>query len=581
MALPGTSADHQDRSVTPSDLPTILEQLTAGAARWAAIDPRSRAEIARRTACATVAVARAWADAAVEVKQAPGNGPSRAEEIATGPMGTARLCLLTARSLLDIDRSGTPGTASPPRVLHPGRRSVAGTPAPLIGLDVLPARGPSGTLYDPLIHGGLRATIRCHDPGGPAAFLKSWQHEADQRPRGGGVSLVLGAGNVTGLGPADVLCQVFEHGRAALLKLHPLQSSLETVFTVALAPLIEAGLVAILSGGADVASSAIAAPQLTHVHVTGGRATYEAILFGGPRPSGPAPQPRLTQSISCELGNVTPWFILPGRYSTAELAFQADQLAASIINNTSFNCIATKVIVTCRSWEQRQAFLGLVQRRLASLPPRPGWYPGAAAVWSEATGHASPADGTLPWSVVCGVDPARDGRLLEREWFVPVVAEVPLDAGTLAEFCSRALGLSHRLPGSLAASVTIPSGLPETARLHAEQLVDHLAFGVVAVNTWSALAYSLGKVPWGGFPGATMLEPKSGIGFVHDPLLLPLVHNSVIRAPLWSALRPPWFAWHRSGTRLAQGVVDLYGRCAAGQNCLGILLRMFPEVLRG
>jgi hypothetical protein len=174
-----------------------------------------------------------------------------------------------------------------------------------------------------------------------------------------------------------------------------------------------------------------------------------------------------------------------------------------------------------------------------------------------------------------------DDRLLARERFVPVVAEVPLDADDLAGFCGRALAFSHRLPGSLAASVTIPNGLSAVDARHAEDFVDHLAFGVVAVNTWSALAYALGNVPWGGFPGATLAVPKSGIGFVHDPLLLPLVHNSVIRAPLWSPIRPPWFPWHSAGARLTRGVVELYGHCAEGKSGTGTLLAMLPAVLRG
>jgi hypothetical protein len=103
----------------------------------------------------------------------------------------------------------------------------------------------------------------------------------------------------------------------------------------------------------------------------------------------------------------------------------------------------------------------------------------------------------------------------------------------------------------------------------------------VAVNNWSALAYALGNVPWGGCPGGTLASPKSGLGFVHDPLLLPLVHNAVIRAPLSAAIRPPWFPWHRSGARLARGVIDLYGQCAAGKSGLGTVLAMLPAVLRG
>ncbi len=559
-----------------------LERLVSGAARFAGTGSDARAELARRTALAVVAVADRWAEEAAAMKRAaPGAGSALAEELATGPMATARLCLLHAGALRDIAANGLPRVASPPRRLHPGRRSANGIPAPLVGIDVLPARGPRGSLHDGTIYDGLEATVRCHDPGGLAAFERSWRREVEERPRTGGVALVLGAGNVTGLGPADVLAQVFEFGRAALLKLHPLHAALEPVLHAALAPLVEAGLVGIVTGGADVAQATIASPEVTHVHFTGGQVTYESILWGGPRPADPHAAPVLAKPFTCELGNVTPWFILPGRYAPAALAFQADQVATSIVNNTSFNCIATKLVVTCRGWEQRDAFLGLVRRRLESIPTRPGWYPGAAGAWEEATGRTAPADGDLPWALLSDIDPAADDRLLRREWFAPVVAEVPLDAGSLAEFCGRALELSHRLPGSLAASLTIPAGLPAAEQQHAEQVVDHLAFGVVAVNTWSALGYSVGIVPWGGFPGGTLEAPKSGLGFVHDPLLLPLVHNSVIRGPLYSSRRPAWFAWHGAGPRLARGVVELYGRCAAGKSGLWTLAKMLPAVLKG
>lgn len=565
-----------------SELSSVLGRLAAGSRRFAAIDARERADLARRTALSTVAVAGPWAEAAVAIKRGPpGASPALAEELATGPMVTARLCLLTARAQLDIAACGLPRAPSAPRILHAGRRSVGGTPAALVGLDLLPARGPLGTLHDGMIHQGFRATVRCHDPGGLANFEHAWRREVEARPRAGGVAVVLGAGNVTGLSAADVLAQVFEHGRGVFLKAHPLHAPLQPILESALGPLVEAGLVAIAAGDAEIAREAIAAPETTHVHVTGGEATYRSIVWGSADPADRFAAPLLAKPITCELGNVTPWFILPGRYSRAELSHQADLVAASIANNTSFNCIATKGIVTCRSWPQRADFLALIERRLASLPARPSWYPGAVRDWEAATGRTAPADGTVPSSLITGIDMATDDRLLAREWFVPVVAEVPIDADDLAGFCGRALSFSHRLPGSLAASVTIPAGLSAVDLRHAEQFVDHLTFGVVAVNTWSAMAYAFGNVPWGGFPGGTLASPKSGIGFVHDPLLLPLVHNSVIRTPLAASIRPPWFPWHRSGAKLARGVVDLYGRCAEGKSGLGTMLAMLPSVLRG
>lgn len=557
------------------DVAAEIARLAAGAASWAGRSAAERGSLARQTALTTAAAADAWVEAALAIKRAGGTAwepAARAEETATGPLATLRLLLITARSLADIGRTGLPTVPRPPRLVH------AGGDAARVEVEVLPAVGPGGSLHDRTIFVGHRATVRCVDPGGLEAFERSWRDEAARRPRAGGVAVVLGAGNVTGLAPSDAISQVFEHGRAVLLKLHPVHAPLEPVLRAALAPLVEAGLLAIAAGGAELAAAAVAEPAVGHVHLTGGAAAFEALVWGGRDRRGP---PAVEQSISCELGNVTPWIVLPGRYPPAALARQADMVAASILNNTSFNCIATKLVVTAAGWEQREEFLARVHRRLDMMRPRPAWYPGAAAAWEELAGRPAPADGTLPWVFRTGVDPAAEPRLVDREWFLPVAAEIPLVADSLEAFAGCVHDLVARLPGSLAASVSRPDGLagPEAAR--AELLVEHLPFGVVGVNTWSALAYSWGNVPWGGLPGATLAEPKSGIGFVHDPLFLPLVHNTILRGPESSRLLPPWFPWHRHGLRLARGLLDSYASIARGGRGLWPIVRMVPAVLSG
>lgn len=539
-----------------------LASLQAGAASFAAVGPAARGELARRTALAVAATADAWVEAAVGIKRASGHvtAAAMAEETATGPLATLRLLLVTARSFREIAADGLPRPALPPRVLHRG-----GGDASFIGVDVLLERW----LADRAMFAGHRGTVRCVTPGDLSAFERSWRQECRERPRRGGVAAVLGAGNVTGLAVADVVSQVFEHGRAALVKLHPLHEPLVPVFRAALAPLVDAGLVALVAGGVDVARDVIASPAVTHVHLTGGQAAFDAIAA------------TLAKPITCELGGVTPWIVVPGRYTPAQLAFQADLVAGSILNNTSFNCIATKCVVTCRGWEQRQAFLDLVSRRLAAMPPRPAWYPGSAAAWELVTESRLPADGTLPWVFRAGVDPDRETRWLEREWFVPVAAEVPLEAADMEAFCTRASALCRRLPGSLAASVTIPESLSAADGQRVERLVEHLEYGTVAVNTWSALGYAFASLPWGGFPGGTITEPRSGIGFVHDPLLLPLVHNSILRAPLVMRPAPPWLPWHRHGAAITRGAVDVYAAIARGRAGLLSLAKLLPQVLSG
>jgi len=560
-------------------LPDLLVPLAAAARRHAARDARARAMLALACARRVADMADDWARTAVALKQ--GDAAATAEELATGPLATLRLLLLTALAQQEIAEGGLPRACRPPRLSHAAAADHPrpATPASMVEVEVLPA----GPLFDAMIFRGHRATVRCVNPGGLDAFARSWRREVEDRPRSGGVAVVLGAGNVTGLSAADVIAQVFEHGRAVLLKLHPLHAPLEPVLAAALEPLVEAGLLGIVTGGADVARAAVAAPLVTHVHLTGGQGAFDALVWGGRDPHAAGAEPLLAKPITCELGNVTPWIIVPGRYTRTQLACQADTVAASIANNTSFNCIATKLVVTARGWPQREEFLGLVGRRLASLPHRPAWYPGAATAWEAITGRPAPADGTLPWVFRTGLDldreQGRDRSFVAREWFVPVAAETAIDADDIEAFCTRAGSLVHGLPGSLAASVTIPATLSPRDRQRAELLVEHIEYGVVAVNGWSALAYAVGNVPWGGFPGGTLAAPSSGIGRVHDPLLLPLVHNTILRLPLVSWPTPPWFPWHPGGARLARGLVATYASVARGGRGLGPLLAMMPDVL--
>ncbi len=557
---------------------TIVQSLAAGARALATRDAAGRAALARDTARAVAAAADRWVETALAIKGRhertgaadPAAAAARSEETATGPLGTLRLLALTARALDGVARSGVPSAAGSPRLLDP-----RGGGAGLVGVPVLPVPG----MWDTSVFVGIGAVVRCVDPGGLAAFASSWREEAATRPRAGGVCAVLGAGNVTGLAAADVIAQVFEHGRAALLKLHPLHAALETVLRDALGPLVEAGLVAIVTGGAEVAREAVHDPGVTHVHMTGGQGTFDALVWGGPGPHAAGATPTLTKPVTCELGNVTPWIVVPGRYTPRQLRAQADLVAASILNNTSFNCIATKCVVTARDWDQRDEFLGLVRGRLESLPARPAWYPGATAAWESLAGGPAPADGSLPPIFRTGLDPAAEPRWLEREWFLPAAVEVPLVAGSLDAFCGAVGDFVRGLPGSLAASVTAPASASSHDARRVDLLVGHLAYGVVARNTWSALAYALANVPWGGFPGATLAEPASGIGRVHDPLLLPLVHNSIVTARLVTWPQPTWLPWHRRSARIARAAVDAYADLAAGRDCTWKMLRMVPDVL--
>jgi hypothetical protein len=71
------------------------------------------------------------------------------------------------------------------------------------------------------------------------------------------------------------------------------------------------------------------------------------------------------------------------------------------------------------------------------------------------------------------------------------------------------------------------------------------------------MAFALGATPWGAYPGHTLADVGSGIGTVHDPLLLGETEKSVVRGPFGQALRPPAFVTHPGGHRVGQALVDV------------------------
>ncbi|MFO0946572.1 MAG: hypothetical protein U1D30_11575 [Planctomycetota bacterium] len=59
-----------------------------------------------------------------------------------------------------------------------------------------------------------------------------------------------------------------------------------------------------------------------------------------------------------------------------------------------------------------------------------------------------------------------------------------------------------------------------------QRAICDLRFGTVGINYWSALAYAMMSPPWGGFPGGTLEDPKSGIGWVHNTYMLDRAEKS-------------------------------------------------------
>lgn len=392
-----------------------------------------------------------------------------------------------------------------------------------------------------------------------------------QPPACGRVALVLGGGNISSIGPMDTLYHLFIEQQVVILKMHPVMNALGPILEQAFEPLIGRSLLAIVYGDREIGQRLCHHPAIDTVHITGSHHTHDAIVWGDSdaerQTRKTENRPILAQPITSELGCVTPIFVVPGRWRDADLSFQAQHVANMVAHNASFNCVAAKAVVMASGWSQRDEFLGRLHQALATIPPRRAYYPGAqeryqafmarypqaqplmpsvnAVNAAPETNPDHPPEATLPWTVIPDVPPASNEYALTHEAFCGILAEVTLDAKTAAEFLNQIPAVANQqLWGTLSCSVLID---PATAAAHA-QAFDHaiaqLRYGTIAVNTWSGIAYSLGSIPWGAFPGNSLADIGSGRGMVHNAYQFDHPQKTVLHAPFRVPIKPFWFTDH-------------------------------------
>ena len=565
----------QDRSVgTRDDVPSCdpgpwsddlhvsLSDLYAHRASWLFASPRDRIELLERCITTVAESARNWVDVACEIKHIPTDSPCRSEEILAGPVIALRYLRLLLRNLKALDK-GSPNPL-------PGRLVQAAD-----GRWQVPVLPIMRDLFDPVCFVGFKAHVRLESGLCNEGAIAATQPLANRLPT---TSLVLGAGNVTGILAADVLGKLFQEQHVVLLKLHPLTDPLRPIFERAFSPLIEAGCLRIVSGDATFGARAIEHDFVDAVHITGSVAAHEAIVWGAdPVARKRTGEPLLDKPVTSELGNVTPWIIVPGHYSSRQLQAQAVNVAASIVNNSGFNCLATRALITWKHWPQREDFLSRLQAILSRLPRRAAYYPGALDRFERFTGchlHGEELDQytaaetdhglpQLPWTLLRDVNPAESPLFCREESFVPVCAEMSLDAADEFSFLGRATDfVNDELWGTLCATLTVPSAFrhSQRGRFEFHAAINRLRYGTVCINQWSGIAFALLTLPWGGHPSGTIFNPQSGLGWVHNTFNLQAIENTVLEGPLVVIPKPIWTPGHRQAESIAWNLFNLYHR---------------------
>ncbi len=563
------------RTPTHAELDEMVAELAAGAKTWAGMDLHERAEILRVTQKSVAATAGIWAGAATSAKQVP-SGSLEGEEWMSGPAAVAPMLGEYADTLhlLAHGRSAIEG------------RKLGTAPGGRVSVRILP-----GDLKDNLLFNGFVGEV-WFQPGVTAEQAKADAGLGAKRVgENGGVGLVLGAGNISAIGPLDIAYELVAYNRVSILKLNPTFQHLLPVYEMALAPLIEAGLLRIVNGGAEVGGYLADHPGISHVHITGSGRTHDAIVWGpgeeGARNKA-AGTPKLSKEMTSELGGVSPIIVVPGTWSKGDLRFQAEHVVTQRLHNAGHNCIGGQALILSADWDQKDAFLAEIRGVLEEITPRSPWYPNGQASIDRAKATYGADAEQVGSAVLVAMKDESPSELYDGEYFAAVlgITELP---GTGADFLANAVDFANdRLDGTLGGSVIVHPKDIKAMGERFDELVAELKYGAVGINVWSGVAFLLGGATWGAYPGHTLDAVGSGIGVVHNTHLMDHVEKTVVSGPfhmfpasvlsgeLTLAPRPPWFVTAKTSATVGKALAALAGK----RTWLGVL-KVVPPAMRG
>jgi acyl-CoA reductase-like NAD-dependent aldehyde dehydrogenase len=545
-AMPPTSHESLDLAV---------EELAAHRDEWARLTVGDRLALLERIHDDCAGVVERWVSLSLAAKGITAGTRAEAEEWLGGPLFLLRNLRLLRRSLEEIARDGRP------RI----RGRVTTRPSGQVTARVFPA-----DVYDRIFFRGFTGDVWM-EPGVRLDGLPATQAQSYQgAPPEGKVALVLGAGNVSSIGPMDALYKLFVEKQVVVLKMNPVNAYLGPLIVEGLRALVARGFVHVVYGGAAEGAYLCGHPQVDEIHITGSDRTHDAIVFGTGQEAARRKaerRPFVTKRVTSELGNVSPVIVVPGTWREGDFRFHAANIAGQLVNNAGFNCNAVRVIVQHAGWDGRGRLLAAVREVLAKVPLRQAYYPGAAercqaylAMHPRAERFGAPRDGELPWVLASGLDPAAtDDICFTQEAFCGVASETALEAADTVEFLERATAFANdTLWGTLNVGLIVhPSSLRDRRVAAAfDRAVEALRFGTVSVNHWAAAGYAFVTTPWGAFGGGDIFDVHSGIGEVHNTPMFSRVQKNVARGPFRVWPVPPWFPTCRTAHVVARRLTE-------------------------
>ncbi|SDP68437.1 aldehyde dehydrogenase family protein [Phyllobacterium sp. OV277] len=565
------------------ELEIKLTELDRRKDAWAGTSVSVRIAILEEIKTHLLGVAEDWVKTACRKKGIPEGSPLEGEEWLGGPYALMSACNQFIRTLSQLN----------------GKTFLKNIPLRDLPNGQIAARVLPHTKWDHLLLSGVKAEVWMQK-GVTKSNLSQHTASSYDSPRvfrTGAISLILGAGNVAAIAPLDCFQKLFVEHQVVILKMNPVNDYLMEFLIPALRPLIEFGALRIVRGGTEVGSYLCNHRLVEEIHITGSEASHDAIVWGlgdeGKRNRANG-TPKNRKRITSELGAVCPTIVVPGPWTAADIAFQAENIATQKLQNSGFNCVACQMLILPESWEKSDELVKAVETVMATAPGRPAYYPGAEKRMADFAGHAEASlDFERPNSPACVVVPfvqGQDDYLEKTEVFAPAMSVLRLAGNDAEAYLRSAIEYANeKLHGTLGANILIhPRTIKAIGRDRFDALIAELRYGGIAINAWSALGFLLVQTPWGAFPGHTPDDIQSGSGFVHNSFMFDKPERTVVEAPfrphprnllsfdLSLLPRPPWFITNRKARVLGKLLTAFEYRPSFVK-----LPRIFLNALRG
>ena len=546
------ATDEPIRRQEHREIDEYLSRLQANKEKWARLSLQNKCQLLQQIGQNLAAQAAHWVAQANAARQIAPDSLWAAEEWYE--------IFTVARALHDY----TAALALLDQGVQPRPRKVWTRPDGQVVAQVFPA-----DLYDYLLFNGISSEVWMQ-PEVTVETLPQHTGSFYRQPQpSGGVTLILGAGNVNSIAPLDALDRLFRHAQVALLKLSPVNAYLQPLLEAIFAPMIRAGFLAIITGDANIGNYLVHHPAVDEIHVTGSAETYQAIVSN--QRNGDLRSPDAPKPITAELGGVTPVIVLPGQWTAADIRFQAENIATMKLYNCGFNCISAQLLVLPEQWPQKQELVTAVQQVMQSLPPQYAYYPGVAQrlqavqqVYPEAVQLGREAARTI--IPTAAVSESSD-YCRRTEFFGPMLAVMTLPGKTAVSFLQNAVTLcNHSVAGTLGIDLIASPDVLKTEAAAVDTAVAALKYGTIGLNVWCGLGYRITQNPWGAFQSPDAGDVGSGRGVVHNTLLFDSPQKTVLRGrfrPFPRSWRhgdpafmpkPPWFVTHRQRLTTARRV---------------------------